>query len=556
MRSVLFLSLVLLGACAPTRTVDDRPAPRPPVRTEAPERAEAPESREAPVEAPTGAPDHWWMLDASSDGVYGIGAERAYAELLAGRQPSRSVVVAIIDSGVDVEHEDLRGSLWVNEREVPGNGVDDDGNGYVDDVHGWNFIGGPDGRNVDQDTYEVTRLYAACQGEAAGADLTVSAEECAEIEEAYRAERTETEQLVQQIRMMNVAVQQFTALLRSHLGVDSLTVRQVRDIASPRADVRHARQVYLQLADQGITPEMIERELARLEDLLEYGLDPSFNPRPIVGDDFADAAERVYGNSDVQGPDADHGTHVAGIVAAMRGNGLGIDGIAPNAKIMVIRAVPNGDERDKDVANAIRYAVDNGADIINMSFGKGFSPRKAAVDAAVRYADERGVLLVHAAGNDGANLDTEPNFPNRFYESGDSALHWIEVGASSWRGAESLAAPFSNYGRGQVHVFAPGVDIVSTVPGNDYQANSGTSMAAPVVSGLAALIMAYYPELDAGDVKRIILESASPLASQRVARPGEPDASISFGELSATGGVVNAYAALRMAEEVAASKRR
>src|SRR5690606_15207586 len=194
----------------------------------------------------------------------------------------------------------------------------------------------------------------------------------------------------------------------------------------------------------------------------------------IVGDDYADTSERFYGNGDVVGPDAGHGTHVAGTIAAERGNGLGIDGIATGVRIMAIRAVPDGDERDKDVANAIRYAVDNGAHIINMSFGKGFSPNKAVVDEAVRYAESKGVLLVHAAGNDGADLESEPSFPNRYFADGDSASLWIEVGASSWQGADQLAAPFSNYGRGRVHVFAPGVDIRSTIPGNGYEENSGT----------------------------------------------------------------------------------
>lgn len=550
--SFLLTLLLALGACAPSRTASEGPAPvpadRPAVTADAPREAAEPATASF-----TSAPDRWWLLDASADGVHGTGVERAYEELLRDKEPRRTVVVAIIDSGVDADHEDLQGHLWVNEGEIPGNGRDDDGNGYVDDVHGWNFIGGPDGRNVEQDTYEVTRLYAACQAGASMAERPGAAS-CAEIEAAYQAERAETEQMVVQLRMMNGAVQQFVTILRSHLGVDSLTVDQVRAITSPSPEVRQAQQVYLQLAEQGITPAMIQKHMKYLEDLLEYGLDPSFDPRDIVGDDYADTADRFYGNADVQGPDAGHGTHVAGIVAAVRGNGLGIDGIAHSVRIMAIRAVPNGDERDKDVANAIRYAVDNGADIINMSFGKSFSPQKSQVDEAVRYADERGVLLVHAAGNDGIDLDQEPNFPNRFYENGDSALHWIEVGASSWRSPDGLAAPFSNYGRSSVHVFAPGVDILSTVPSDEYETNSGTSMAAPVVTGLAALIMAYYPELDARDVKRIILESATRYTDQPVVRPGSESARVRFGELSATGGIVNAYAALRMAEEVAARK--
>lgn len=568
--SLLFALLLGLGACAPSRTAGGPVAvPTPPRTAATPATPPAtPRATSEPADsaepAVLTAPGDWWLLDAEADGHPGIGAERAYADLLTGRQPKRAVVVAIIDSGIDIEHEDLDDVLWVNEGEVPGNGRDDDGNGYVDDVHGWNFIGGPDGRQVDKDTYEVTRLYARYGARFDGADPdTLSAaarteyQRYREVEEAFRAERQETEQMIQQVRMMDVAVDRVYALLRQHLGTDSLAVEQVSAIRSPRGDLQQARQIFLELAANGVTPEVIDEELERLEELLEYGLNPAFDPRDIVGDDYDDAAERIYGNASIEGPDASHGTHVAGIVAAERGNDIGIDGIATNARIMVVRAVPDGDERDKDVANAIRYAVDNGAHIINMSFGKGFSPRKDVVDAAVRYADEKGVLLVHAAGNDGADLGVEPNFPNRNYEDGGAAHHWIEVGASSWKAPGNLAAPFSNYGREKVDVFAPGDQILSTIPGDDYESNSGTSMAAPVVSGLAALLMAYYPELTAGDVRRIILESATRYADQQVVRPGsEPEQTrVRFGELSTTGGIVNAHAAVRMAEELAAGRR-
>jgi subtilisin family serine protease len=215
---------------------------------------------------------------------------------------------------------------------------------------------------------------------------------------------------------------------------------------------------------------------------------------------------------------------------------------------MGVRAVPNGDERDKDVANAIRYAVDEGAHIINMSFGKSFSPDKELVDAAVRYADENGVLLIHAAGNDGANLAEEENYPNRRYVEGGEAANWITVGASSFS-EDSLAAPFSNYGATQVDLFAPGVQVLSTVPDGEWEPNDGTSMAAPVVSGVAALLMAYFPDLGAAEVKEILLESAVSYSGRMVPPPGEPAPPVAFGTLSVTGGVVNAYEAVRRALE-------
>jgi subtilisin family serine protease len=248
------------------------------------------------------------------------------------------------------------------------------------------------------------------------------------------------------------------------------------------------------------------------------------------------------------GPDSKHGTHVSGIIGAVRGN-EGIDGVAPAVKLMTIRTVPDGDERDKDVANAIRYAVDNGAQIINMSFGKSHSPQKQAVDEAVKYADSRGVLMIHAAGNDGEDLASHPSFPTPDYLDGGRAANWLEVGASSWRGPDSLAAGFSNYGQ-RVDVFAPGDNILSTIPGGGYDRESGTSMAAPVVSGVAALLMSYYPSLTASDVKRILIETATRKGQQNVAKPGAQGEMVPFSQLSSTGGIVNAYEAVRMAERL------
>jgi subtilisin family serine protease len=539
----------LLGACAPATVPPAAPVPR----------AEAPAAMALPTLQT--APDRWWMLDAEADGVGGVSVDRAYRELLAGRQPAREVVVAIIDSGVDTAHVDLRPVLWHNPGERPGTGRDDDGNGYVDDVHGWNFIGGPDGRNVDVDTYEVTRLYAACtarfgalQGSPPAAADAGAWTECAGIRDAHLEKRAETEQMLGQLRQMEPAIEAIWSILRAQVGSEP-TVENVRPLSPTRQDIAQAREAFLNLAEYNITPALVTRERERLEQLLEFGLDPDFDPRPIVGDNYADTSERYYGNPDVTGPDAAHGTGVAGIVGAVRDNDTRVDGIAPNVRIMAIRAVPNGDERDKDVANAIRYAVDNGAHIINMSFGKGYSPEKAAVDAAVRYADERGVLLVHAAGNDGKDLRTEGNYPSRFYLDGDTARLWLEIGASSWRGGDRIAAEFSNWGPGHVHVFAPGADILSTAPGGEYEAASGTSFAAPVVTGLAALLMSYFPELTAADVKRIILESARPLAGRMVQRPGGDDgAHVGFETLSTTGAIVNAYDAVRLAQRMAAGR--
>ncbi len=562
--SILFL---FLAACGAPSTVSTRPTPTaaPTAPVAAPAVAIAQPTSVAPVTLAE-APRNWQLLDEGIDRIPGISSERAMNELLAGKAPKKRVLVAIIDNGIDTAHVDLKANLWVNPKEKPGNHIDDDHNGYVDDMHGWNFIGGRDGQDVHFDTFEVTRQYARCHGGAAasGAPPITDSAECAQISAAFEKQRNEIQSsvnnyqgaldAVRQIKpMLKAAILADTAL-RKHLGTDTLSVEHIQALNPTDPRLSQARQIYLQLASEGATETMLSDELQSLQGQLKNGLNPDNNPRTIVGDNYTDWHQRDYGNNDVMGQDAMHGTHVAGIIGAVRGNGIGVDGIAPDVTFMMIRTVPDGDERDKDVANAIRYAVDNGAQIISMSFGKAYSPYKVAVDDAVKYADAHGVLMVHAAGNDGANLATAKNFPNPNYLDGGHPTLWIEVGASSWKGGDKLAAEFSNYGQQQVDLFAPGVDILSTVPGNKYQRESGTSMAAPVVTGVAALVMSYYPNLSAADVKKILVASTSKYPNQIVSKPGEGKDQVPFGTLSITGGIVNAYNAIRMADDVSSGK--
>ena len=545
---ILLVGTLALSACASGGSAaGSAPTPvvREPIRVETP--AAPPAASSAPLHE---APRDWHLLDPETDGVPGISLHRAEREALAGRQPRRTVVVAVIDGGVDTTHADLRANLWANPKETP-NARDDDGNGYADDIRGWNFIGGKDGRDVHHDTHELTRLYARCKSTGAAGRQPLSTDErarCPEIESKFGKERSESEQTLQQIQLMQTVQMQAIGILRRVTGTDSLTVARVTAIRSSQEEVQRARDIWLRLEADGLNAKELEEARKAYESRVKYGFDPSYDPRSIVGDDYSNLGERHYGNPDVGGPDASHGTHVAGIIGAVRGNGIGVDGIATAVRIMSVRTVPDGDERDKDVANAIRYAVDNGANIINMSFGKAYSPQKGAVDEAVKYADARGVLMVHAAGNDGESVEEAPSFPTPTYLSGGRAANWIEVGASSWKRADSLVATFSNYGRTVVDVFAPGVDILSTSPNGAYERESGTSMAAPVVTGLAAMLMSYYPELTAADVKRIILASATRYTDRSVIKPGPNAESVTFGTLSATGGVVNALAAMKMAE--------
>ncbi|HKL88333.1 MAG TPA: S8 family peptidase, partial [Salinibacter sp.] len=462
------------------------------------------------------APQDWFHLNREQARVPGLATRTAYETVLKDRTPRDTVTVAIIDSGIDVGHEDLTSTTWTNADEVPGNDTDDDNNGYVDDVNGWNFIGGNNGKNVNQDTYELTRIYVDLRKQFGDTDSSAVAPEnrdayrrFQEIKTTFQDKREQAKQELSNVRKARDAVEFSEKVLTNHLGTDTLSREAIDTISTSKQEVSRARDILLYFYRQNLSPQDIYDYYDHLNRKVEYNYNPDFNPRSIVGDNYSDKTERVYGNNDVAGPDPSHGTHVGGIVAADRNNGIGINGIADAVRIMSIRAVPNGDERDKDVANAIRYAVDNGADVINMSFGKAYSPHKEVVDAAVRYADSLGVLMVHAAGNDGENVDSTSNYPTRRYLDGGQADLWIEVGASSWKGEPNLAAPFSNYGDETVDVFAPGRAIYSTVPGNKYEQNDGTSMAAPMVSGVAALIMAYYPTLTPNQVRQIILETAT-----------------------------------------------
>ncbi|GAB4127479.1 MAG: S8 family peptidase [Raineya sp.] len=496
------------------------------------------------------SPENWFNLDPNQDNIRGVSSERTYTELLKGKQ-GRTIIVAVIDSGVDITHEDLQGKLWKNTKEIPNNRKDDDGNGFIDDVDGWNFIGGKNGKNITQDSYELTREYVRLSKKF-GKKPNPKDPEFAYFEkvkkelESKKAEKLEEKKQLQELY-------ESIGIVRKALGNKALTLENVKALESSDKKVEDAKSKVLFLYVIASPEELEDYYTKGINNALEYGYNEKFDPRKIVGDKPKKLREKGYGNKDVKGPDAFHGTHVAGIIAANRDNNLGIKGVANNVLIMPIRAVPDGDERDKDIGNAIYYAVDNGAHIINMSFGKAYSPNKAFVDEAVKYAESKGVLLVHAAGNDAKNLEVEANFPNRTYaDNGKEATNWLEIGASSWHNNNrKFVADFSNYGRSKVDVFAPGVDIYSTVPDkNTYKYASGTSMAAPVTSGVAAILMSYYPTLTAAQVKDILMKSSIKY-SQNINKPGERDnTDTKLSDLCITGGIINAYEAVKMAEEM------
>jgi subtilisin family serine protease len=485
----------------------------------------------------------------------GIALHQAYSLLDSTARSPKKVVVAIIDSGSDVDHEDLKDNIWINNDEVVGNMLDDDANGYVDDVFGWNFIGGQDSSHVNYDTYELTRLYVKGLELFSVFDtltnipdsLTDEYLQFKDIEEEFEADRSSLESELIQIKQLQQNIESILFFL-GETSLDSVEVNNyLSDEIEPSMQMQEALGFVALLQDNGINEQLIDEYIEQIGVQLEYGYNISFDPRSIVGDDYEDLDNRFYGNSDVKGPDYDHGTHVAGIIAANRDNNIGAIGIT-QVELMIIRAVPNGDERDKDVANAIRYAVDNGADVINMSFGKSYSPELFYVQQAIEYAAQNEVLMVHAAGNDGANIDSVANYPSPIISDGSSSPYLITVGASGWQGVNELAASFSNYGASTVDLFAPGVDIYSTMPNQEYELSNGTSMAAPVVSGVFALLMQYFPEYSPLEIKEIIVSSVVK-TDEQIMLPGQSLEAqyVPFDSLSKHGGIVNAYRAVREA---------
>ncbi len=549
----VFLFILTLAACSSSRPIISEPTP---ATSETVATVVAEPVADAPVVKAASRPPDWFERDAGTTGFPGIEVEKAYETILRERKPAQTVVVAVIDSGVDIEHEDLKTKIWVNEDEVAGNGIDDDGNGYVDDVHGWDFIGGPDGRDVDKDTYELTRELAKLKPKYEDKALAELPEDEQENYAYYLKLKDEYAKIIEkaQQQLANAAgflnaAEQAMSMAQKALEKETISAADLDLLDADQPDLDRAAQVLRFMFANEFTLDELRKYVEHMNDDIEFRYNLDYNPRTIVQDHYLDVTERSYGNNEVHGPDPSHGTHVAGIIAADRGNGIGIRGVADPVRIMVIRAVPDGDERDKDVANAIRYAVDNGAKVINMSFGKAYSPYKAAVDEAVRYADDHDVLIVHAAGNGSDDVDVEQNFPRRQYLDGTSAKNWIEVGASSWQSGSKLAAGFSNYGKHSVDLFAPGVAIYSTLPGSEYGEQQGTSMAAPVVSGVAALVLAYHPDLKPEDVRSILMSTVTSYAGTKVERPGGDGELSDFADLSVSGGVVNAFAALKRADE-------
>lgn len=514
----------------------------------------------------------WYQGDLQQDSVYGISLNKAYS-FLQGKK-AKPIIVAVIDSGIDTTHEDLKGVLWTNTKEIPGNGIDDDKNGYVDDIHGWNFLGNKNGANLKRDVDEKSRVYYRYKGRFAGKDIDADSLTGTDKWLYSQWQKAAGQMNISGDEQMEVALLDYTCkafkkheqVIRQELNKEVFTSGEVESFQPATTKGKQAKLGYITClkmfgVDQSdetntsIITELNEYVEGKKQSLEEKKSQPEDYRKKIINDNYLDFTDRFYGNNDVMGPSPMHGTHVSGIIAAQRDNDKGVQGVANNVQLMMIRAIPDGDEYDKDIALAIRYAVDNGAKVINMSFGKSFSPEKSWVDEAVEYAASKDVLLIHAAGNESHDIDTVDNYPNsqlKEYES--KAANFITVGASGdpHVGDGRIIADFSNYGSQSVDIMAPGVKIYSTLPGgNRYGYEQGTSMSAPVVTGVAALIRSYFPQLTARQVKFAIERSAQHLADTTllIKLPGGNQL-VKLGDLCTTAGFVNAYNALTLAAEL------
>ena len=503
---------------------------------------------------------HWPAMDLVGDTIPGMSVAKAYNEIIKNRKGA-TVIVGVIDSGVDIEHEDLKNVLWTNPGEIAGNNIDDDKNGFIDDIHGWNFLGNIVGENMEY-VRIIRKLKPKYEGKKESSISAADRKEFALYQKAQAEYQKESAEITMNKSRYGEMVSQIKpahAAMTKKIGKANYTKQDLAAIKNPTPQEQQEIAMLSQMLNfADSVPEVIKE----MEGALKYfqgRLDDNFSLtkdfRGVLGDNPDDITDNIYGNNNVSGPDPTkdnikHGTHVAGIIAAQRNNKIGMDGVANNVKIMSIRAVPDGDEYDKDIALAIRYAVDNGAKVINTSFGKYYSPHADWVYDAIKYAASKDVLIVNAAGNEGLNLDTVNVYPNDQVDNGaDMADSFLTVGALNYDYGSELVADFSNYGKNNVDVFAPGVKIWATTPLNTYEYLQGTSMASPEVAGVAAVVRSYYPKLSAAQVKQILMDSGL-TTNIKVVLGGEESNTDSFSNISKSGKMVNLYNALIMADKM------
>ena len=510
----------------------------------------------------------WHWKDLEKDGVHGVSLFKAQQLLTDLKLKPTPIIIAILDGGIDTAHPQIKPMLWNNPKEIPGNALDDDKNGYVDDVHGWNFLGNAAGQNINKASDEKSRIYHRYKNEFKQDKLDSSAWDVKKKQDFYTWQQAAAEIVFTDedaanlsfIKMARNAVVKMGLILIKEIEDTNFTTEQLetfQPIGKLTADTKIS---YLRTM-QALGIDRISGYHSIVEDLNEYisGKDqsavsidtpPEDLRKKIIQDQYENLNDQYYGNNNITGPNAKHGTHVAGLAAGMVDTNFTKSNFSNPIQIMGVRVVPDGDEYDKDIALGIRYAVNNGAKIINMSFGKSFSPEQPWVDSAIRYAASKDVLIIHSAGNESYDLNNKSVYPSPYSNVfKDKASNMITVGASSDPViAESILTEFSNYGNKIVDVLSPGNKIFSSLPNQQYGFLNGTSMSAPILSHIAALVRAYFPKLSATEVKEILLQSSwKPNDPNTLFPIPQKDQSIKLNDISAEGGIINAALSIQNA---------
>jgi len=494
----------------------------------------------------------WHFKDIVLDTIPGTSLEKTYDSILKNKK-GKEIIVAVIDMPIDIKHKNLKDNIWINKDEIPNNDIDDDDNGYIDDINGWNFIGNSNGKINRFVNYEVTRILKNSNIEAKDyAPL-------AYLKNRYEERYTKALEDTSYINMVSNSKTENENIILKYLGNKALNSKNIDSLkkAHPNDTIlQTAITVTNNFIKYGFTEDYISDYKIKAEERISKLLSLNYDERKIIGDDSEKIEDKDYGNNNVSQDSKflSHGTPISGLIIAKSINEEDSIEIVDHIKIMPLCISSYGNEHDKDIALAIRYAVNNGAKVINMSIGKEFSLHKNWVFDAFKYAEQHDVLIVSGAGNSKYDL----NIYNHYYPNDninnerEVSDNFIKIGATTYHVNEKLFWKYSNYGNIDVDVFAPGYRIYSTVPTEKkYKLQSGgTSLSCAITSNIAALIRSYYPNLSASQVKHILMDSGVEYTFN--VKIG--DTLLPFKTLSKSGKVVNAYNALIMADSVSPKK--
>lgn len=529
----------------------------------------------------------WYNCSFDKDGVYGAEVNKAY-DFLKGKKIKKRPVVALIGSGMDIEHEDLKQAIWVNPKEKA-DGKDNDKNGLVDDINGWNFLGGKDGQVMEATMREGDREFLRLKDKYAdyifdgknynkvidGKLTKVADPENIEEYNYYRNQVLPESPMAgtysgwQLTYILKAYADKFDQMMKERFPGKELTEADFSICYDPKAPRDSLSEVSFMMCAMGFgvyktdkwetvyagikSGAQIEQAKAEYERKVgQFGAD---GRKDIIGDNYLDINYNKYGNNVLLTADAAIGTMEAGIIVAKRENGLGGNGIMDQAEIMTLRVAANGEPYLKDIALAIRYAVDHQADIIMLPVQNTLYPedQKKWISEALEYAESKGVFCITPAWEGAQDLAVETYYPNRWMTGKKELTNLMVVCSSDKNGNPSMN---SNYGAKEVDLYAPGMEIYSTYTGDTYQSGTGLGLAAATTVGVAALIKAYYPHLTGTQIRNILLETVTSRKDAEVEKgiivDGKPTQDLFlFGDLCLSGGIINAYQAVVAADKIA-----